>query len=230
MTPLVAVTGPAKRFKPAWWATRFNLALSGVDSLYLTAASPTTERPVQGVIIGGGDDIEPIHYGAQGDAGSVYDPERDAFEMAVIRHCLNRRVPLLGICRGAQLINVVLGGSLFSDIRPLRKRTPNYNSVLPVKWVSLDPHKDLSFFMQKTVVKVNSLHSQAVDRLGEGLECVARDRDGFVQAIEHAEGFVLGVQWHPEYLPYQPAQRRLFDAFTNAVREAAEIHLCDDYA
>nr|WHW29806.1 putative type 1 glutamine amidotransferase [uncultured bacterium] len=228
MRPLIAVTGPHKRLRFAWWATRIMLALQGLRGIYLTAQQPFTENPVQGVIIGGGDDIEPLHYGQQGDAGATYDPQRDAFEMAVIRHCLESRVPMLGICRGAQLINVVLGGSLYNDIRPLRRATPNYNSALPVKWVDVQADCTLAGYLQTQRVKVNSLHSQAIERLGCGLRKVAVDQDGFTQAVEAADSFLVGVQWHPEYLPYKRAQRRLFSGFARAAREASQLHISDD--
>ena len=228
MRPIIAVTGPHKRMRYGWWATRLMLALHGLRGVNLTAKQPSSETPVQGVIIGGGDDIEPLHYGQQGDAGVTYDPERDAFEMAVIRHCLESRVPMLGICRGAQLINVVLGGSLFGDIRPLRRMTPNYNSAFPVKWVDVEADSNLADYLRAQRVKVNSLHSQAIERLGSGLRVVAVDQDGFTQAVEAADSFLVGVQWHPEYLPYKSSQRRLFASFARAARAAPQLHICDD--
>ena len=203
------------------------LVLSGLRGVYLTARQPTTEDPVQGVVIGGGDDIEPVHYGLQGDAGVTYDPERDAFEMSVIRRCLESRVPVLGICRGAQLLNVVLGGTLYGDIRPLRKRTPNYNSAFPVKMVDVERESRLAEYLQAERVRVNSLHSQAIRGLGSGLREVACDRDGFIQAVEAPDGFLLGVQWHPEYLPYKQSQRCLFAAFAHAARRAESLHFSD---
>ena len=225
--PLIAVTGPGKRLRFGWWATRLMLMFTGTRSIYLTSKTPVSTEPVQGVVIGGGDDIEPVHYGLQGDAGITYDPERDAFEMKVIRNCLESRVPLLGICRGAQLINVVLGGTLYSDIRPLRRKTPNYNSAFPVKTVDIEKGSNVHQYLQSRNERVNSLHSQAINKLGDGLQVAARDQDGFIQAVESPEGFLAGVQWHPEYLPYKRAQRNLFSAFAEAAREAQPLHLTE---
>ncbi|MVF13248.1 gamma-glutamyl-gamma-aminobutyrate hydrolase family protein [Ketobacter sp. MCCC 1A13808] len=220
MKPLVAVTGPHKTFRFGWWATRFMLAISGVRSVYLTARSVLPDEPVHGIIIGGGDDIEPEHYGGEVLPRRRYDIERDEFEIGMIRKALQDSIPMLGICRGAQLINVVSRGSLHQNIRPLRRITSNRRSLHPVKWVDLESTSRLAETLGSNKVKVNSLHDQAIDRLGNGLTVVGRDRDGFVQALEGSFGFLLGVQWHPEYLPYMKSQRRLFRLFTDAVRNS----------
>ena len=136
-TPTIAVTGPDKRLRFGWWATRLILAMAGAKAVYITATSPELPMGVSGVIVGGGDDIEPEHYGLTGDAGAHYDPERDRLEMNVVKQALSCGVPLMGICRGAQLINVVLGGSLHTDIRPKRENTPNRNSVFPITFEAL---------------------------------------------------------------------------------------------
>lgn len=128
---------------------------------------------------------------------------------------------MLGICRGAQLINVVFRGSLHLDIRHLRKHTPNLDSIRPVKWVDLDVTSRLHASVGTSRLRVNSLHRQAIDEVGQGLTVVGRDEDGFIQAIEGNFGFLLGVQWHPEYLPYLQSQRRLFGLFADAVRHSS---------
>ena len=216
--PLIAVTGPHKRLRTAWWATRTMLTLQGLRAVYLTSRSPLPEEPIHGIVIGGGNDIEPEHYGESRHPGRPYDPERDIFEMTMIRRAMADNIPMLGICRGAQLINVVFGGSLYLDIRAQRRITSNRNTVRPVKWVALDHASRLHQHLQIPRVKVNSLHRQAIDQLGNGLTVIGRDEDGFVQAVEGNFGFLLGVQWHPEYLPYVKSQRRLFGLFANAVR------------
>ena len=217
-SPLIAVTGTHKRFPFAWWATRFMLRLVGLNAVYVTAHTGMPQQPVHGIVIGGGDDIEPEHYGGESHPRRRYDLERDRFEIAMIQQALEVNLPMIGICRGAQLINVVTGGSLHQDIRPMRRITPNRRSIRPVKWVDLDASSRLTIGLQRQSIRVNSLHEQAVERVGEGLSVVGRDRDGFVQAVEGRFGFLLGVQWHPEYLPYQRAQRQLFSMFAQAVR------------
>lgn len=197
------------------------LRRAGLRPVYRMPGGRVDPLPVRGVVIGGGDNIEPTHYGAVGDGLAEYDVERDHFEIDVLRRALATSVPVLGICRGAQLINVVLGGTLFQDIRPLRRRTPNLNSAFPVKDVRLDPESRLAGWMRTTRTRVNSLHHQAVDRLAEPLRVAGRDSDDFIQAIEDAtHPFLAGVQWHPEYLPYKRAQRALFAAFADSVRRS----------
>ncbi|MDX1267875.1 MAG: gamma-glutamyl-gamma-aminobutyrate hydrolase family protein, partial [Oceanisphaera sp.] len=149
------------------------------------------------------------------------DPKRDAFEIELIRHALDTQLPLLGICRGAQLINVVLGGSLHSDIRPLRHRTSNRRTPLPRKTAIGCGQGRLHDIISQQRWRINSLHHQAVDRLGKGLTVAARDLDGFVQAIEYqGQHYVLGVQWHPEYLPYLGRQRAIFRTLVGLARAA----------
>jgi len=217
--PTVLVTGPDKRFKWGWWATRFSLALVGLNARYLSPNYRRVPHNVRGIIIGGGDDIEPGIYGSTENSGSRYDPARDALEMTVLRKALPRQIPILGICRGSQLINVVLGGNLHQDLRPKRVRTPNRNCILPIKWANVVENSLLFDILKCHRLKVNSLHNQAVDRLASGCEVVANDEDGFIQAIAGVgTRFLLGVQWHPEYMPYAPAQRKIFRAFAQAVR------------
>lgn len=216
--PLVAVTGAQQRLPLAWWCTRIMLRLMGLQAVYVTSRTGMPAVAVQGIVIGGGDDIEPQQYGGKPYPRRRYDQERDRFEIAMIRQALEANIPMLGICRGAQLINVVAGGSLHQDIRPWRRLTPNRRSIRPVKWVDLEHGSRLMQELDHAALRVNSLHEQAIERLGDGLSIIGRDRDGFVQAIEGHYGFLMGVQWHPEYLPYRADQRHLFRMFARAVR------------
>lgn len=222
--PLIAVTGPNKKLKFGWWATRFILWLAGAKACYINPAQPHLLNDVDGVIIGGGDDIDPQHYGQtgivgkEGDFSSTYDPARDKLEIAMIKAALASDVPILGICRGAQLINVVLGGDLHQDIRPLRFMTPNQNSAFVIKKAFIEKNSRLKRILNTELLNINSLHSQAVNRIGKGLTVSAYDKDGFIQAFENEQKrFLIGVQWHPEYLPYHSRQRKLFLAMISAV-------------
>lgn len=217
--PLIAVTGPCKKLKVGWWATKFILWLCGARACYLTAETPALAKAADAVVIGGGDDIEPEHYGESGDAGAHYDPARDALEMAVIKAAVQADVPILGICRGAQLINIVFGGGLYQDIRPLRDKTPNRNSAFVVKTATIEAGSKLQQILMASSVPINSLHSQAIKKIGQPLKIVARDADGFVQGFEHPDKeFLVGVQWHPEYLPYHSRQRSLFKKMISVTR------------
>jgi len=167
--------------------------------------------PPDALVIGGGDDISPDHYGGNLDARVKADPERDRLEIDWIRWALENGVPLLGICRGAQLINVVLGGTLHQDIRGRRRRTYNRPGLLPTKQVRLAPGSRVAAVCGRERLRVNSLHHQAIDRAGTGVRVVGWDLDDITQAVECAAGrSIIGVQWHPEYLFYLPAQLALF--------------------
>ena len=146
------------------------------------------------------------------------DPERDAMERDLIRRAMEGGRPILGICRGAQLLNVYFGGTLHRDLRGFYAETAPVRSVFPRKAVRLEPGSRLAGIVGGEDCRVNALNHQAVDKLGEGLRAVAREPNGLVQAIER-EGptLVVGVQWHPEFLVQIRRQRRLFEA---VVREA----------
>jgi putative glutamine amidotransferase len=223
--PLVIVTGPNKRLTFGWWATKLCLALAGLKGYYVHPGTRSLPSGAKGVIIGGGDDIEPKHYGLTGDAGAQYDPARDALEIKILNQALACDIPIFGICRGSQLINVVLGGSLYQDIRSQRKLTPNRNSVFPIKQARVSAGSLLESILECSSIGINSLHNQAIDRLADSLKVSARDADNFVQAIEHKDGsrHIIGVQWHPEYLPYLSRHRKLFNRFAKATKISTNI-------
>jgi len=222
--PLIGVTGPDRWFSMAWWATRLAIWLAGGRAIRLRPSLQAQQLHlrVQGVIIGGGDDIEPMLYANYSHSTSKADKVRDDFEIQVIKHALHTRLPLFGICRGAQLINVVLGGDLYTDIRPMRQHTPNRWTPLACKNADLVTDTRLGMTLGQNPLPINSLHNQAIRQLGESLRICARDKDGFVQAVEGiGNRFIAGVQWHPEYLCYQPRQRALFGALVKASRQVS---------
>lgn len=209
--PRVGVTGNGRRWSPSWWCTKIALRLAGAEPVRISVRHPWSGVPLHALIISGGDDISPEHYGGDLNQKVRLDPERDKLEIEWIEWALEHHVPLLGICRGAQLINVVKGGTLYSDIRHLRKLTYNRPGLLPTKQVRLKNTSHLATLCRKNHLRVNSLHHQAVKRLGIGLKSVGHDLDNLTQAIESSEGeLIIGVQWHPEYLFYLPAQFALF--------------------
>ncbi len=195
----------------------------GARGVYICPGQTQLPDQLHGMIIGGGDDIDPAHYGATGAAGAIYDAKRDSLELQMIALAVKWALPVLGICRGAQLINVFKQGNLLSDLRPLRTKTPNRNSLFAIKYAAIDKQSKLRAILQSSRVKVNSLHHQAIDHVGEGLSAVAFDDDGFVQAIEATgQRYLVGVQWHPEYLPCRTPQTRLFASLKQAALEYAQ--------
>ncbi|MCU4676128.1 gamma-glutamyl-gamma-aminobutyrate hydrolase family protein [Catenovulum sp. 2E275] len=209
--PIVGVTGNHKWFSPSWWCIKLGLILAGAKPKRISIVHQYPLEQLDAIVISGGDDIHPELYGEEVDPDIYYDEARDQLESSAILYAFKHNLPMLGICRGYQLINVMAGGSLFSDIKSQRKLTSNKNQLLPKKQVQLTTASKLAQLFNTNQIKVNSLHHQAVNKIGEGFNQTGQDLDGFTQAIEHQQKNIIGVQWHPEYLLYLKSQRRLFN-------------------
>ncbi len=197
--------------------------LAGGRTAQLSPADRASTRPFHGVVITGGHDVDPVLYAQESQVLPHYDPDRDAFESAVIDDALTRGLPLLGICRGAQLLNVCLGGDLHQDLRSRRRRTSQRRTILPLKTLLVEPGSRLFELLGTVRGRINSLHNQGIDRLGRGLRISGRDLDDIVQAVEDPDRpFLLGVQWHPEFLLASRLQRGLFAALVRAARQEFE--------
>lgn len=147
------------------------------------------------------------------------DAKRDELEFTLLKECLEREIPVLGICRGGQLINVYFGGSLHQNISSFYVETPQLRTVRPRKLIQIESGSALSRILDRSQAKVNSLHDQSVKDLGNGLRISARESNGIVQAIEHkSHPFLIGVQWHPEFMPLHREQRRFFRQLVQAAR------------
>lgn len=180
-----------------------------------------------GVAIPGGQDVDPSLWGETGPyTGGALCPERDAFELALVRRVLEARLPLLTTCRGTQLLNVALGGSLCMDVPGLEPRAGGalwrHQMILndPCHPVEVEEGSLLARSLGATVVQANSSHHCCVARLGEGVRLVARATDGVPEAIEvEGQPFCVGVQWHPEYTwRAVETDRRLWHAFVDSCR------------
>ena len=204
----------------------FQLALwraGGRAVRFQTGRDRMTLDGLDGLIIGGGDDLSVELYGGRLVPEAVFDKARDALEIALLREAEARRLPILGVCRGAQLINVVRGGNLHQDIFEIYPRARRIHTPLPRKTIRIKPGSRLAWIKGTEPSVVNSLHTQSVDRLGRDLCAVAWDEADVVQAIESERPrFVLGVQWHPEYLVFSRRDQRLFRALVKAAREGRE--------
>lgn len=171
-----------------------------------------------GLLLPGGGDMDPKFYG-QARIPACGEPNllRDAAEPLLLRAFLAADKPVLGICRGIQVMNAVLGGDLYQDIKPF-EHLPHNGHWAKVHTVTVRRGTLLSRILGQDTVLVNSQHHQAVDRVAPGFTLAALSEDGIVEAIEKPDaGFCLGVQWHPEWLSdADPAMQSLFDAFVNA--------------
>ncbi|MEL6800608.1 MAG: gamma-glutamyl-gamma-aminobutyrate hydrolase family protein [Pseudomonadota bacterium] len=221
--PLIAVTTSRRSGWRIFPLVALNLWLTGGRAVRWGAGRRSDLDRVDGLIIGGGDDISPELYGGDLTLSARLDPERDALERRLAKEALGRDIPVLGICRGAQMLNVALGGTLHQDAWEAFPAARVVKTILPRRTVTILPDTHLATHAGDTDMQVNALHTQAVDRLGRGLRVAARDRSGMIQAIERVrDPFALGVQWHPEHLFYARRQRRIFGALVVAARAYAE--------
>jgi putative glutamine amidotransferase len=195
-------------------------------------ASRVRAEDYDGILFAGGEDVDPSFYGEQRKHDSVHDHRtRDEFEFALLDQALTRRAPILGICRGVQMINVGFGGTLYQDLKEdaepkfeHRQTDGGQTRQAATHGVLVtDPDSSLGAIVPGSC-RVNSLHHQAVKRLGRGLKVTARSEDGFVEAVESAETypFLMAVQWHPEEMVNDSAaQREIFVRFIAKCREAS---------
>ncbi len=220
--PLIGVTTSRRSGWRIFPLVALNVWLAGGRSVRWVAGREAQLACVDGIIIGGGDDISPDLYGGRLVTSARLDPARDALERRLMREAAEANKPVLGICRGSQMLNVALGGTLHQDAYGIYTASRRKWTILPRKIVHVVPGTRLERLAGRAPMKVNALHSQAVDRLGAGLRVAARDEGGMIQAVERVhDPFALGVQWHPEHLFYARRQRRLFRALVEAARAGA---------
>ncbi len=217
--PVIGVTVSRRSGWRMFPLIALNVWLAGGQARRWQAGGAVDMGAVDGVIIGGGDDISPDLYGGRIVTSARLDPARDALERGVVLDAFAQGRPVLGICRGSQMLNIALGGTLHQDAYATYDASDHKRTILPRKLVHLEPDTRLARLAGAAPMKVNALHSQAVDRLGAGLRVAARDQGGMVQAIERVEEpFALGVQWHPEHLFYARRQMGIFRALVVAAR------------
>ena len=217
--PRIGITGNARFWSPSWWCLAFTFRLAGATPKRISVRHSLEDENLDALVISGGDDISPELYSGETTLGIKIDLERDQLEIEWIKKALASGIPLLGICRGAQLINVVMGGALHQDIRPIRKHTYNRPGLLPTKQVRLSPESKLANICRKVHLRVNSLHNQAIKVLGKDLIIVGWDLDDITQAVESKNKQIIGLQWHPEYLFYLPAQFAIFRWLVNDTKQ-----------
>ncbi|QNQ81215.1 gamma-glutamyl-gamma-aminobutyrate hydrolase family protein [Lactobacillus sp. PV034] len=171
---------------------------------------------VQGLVLSGGHDVDPHNYGEELEQkiGDVW-PERDVFDMRLLKLAEENNIPVLGICRGMQIINVAHGGSLYQDLSYRKEKTlkhsQNQTPTLVTHTVKADPNSKIANILGKDEFLTNSFHHQIVKKVAPDFTVAAKCVDGVVEAIENKDASVIGVQWHPEMLHrVVPFQNNLF--------------------
>jgi putative glutamine amidotransferase len=200
----------------------------------MTAALDRLLDSLDGILLSGSpSNVEPHHYGgADSRPGTSHDPARDATILPLIRHSIDRGVPLFAICRGAQEVNVALGGTLHQLVHEVPGRRDHRSPKSPSVDINYAPAHEvevvegglLERLLGKRRLMVNSLHQQGVDQLAPRARLEAMADDGQVEAfsVPDAPGFALALQWHPEHKAIDnPVSMKLFDAFATACRERA---------
>ncbi|HEY8482861.1 MAG TPA: gamma-glutamyl-gamma-aminobutyrate hydrolase family protein [Spirillospora sp.] len=223
--PLIAV--PA-RFSARASALRYAAEVAAralVEAVWRGGGEPFVMHPADpahvaerlarcdGVLLPGGGDLHPRHYGAAEEHETLYDvdEDQDAFDLAVARHALDAGLPTLAICRGLQVVNVVAGGTLRQHMEPDHRHV--------VHRVTVEPGSLLHRTIGAAEATASCYHHQGIETPGAGLVVTARADDGTVEAMERpgGAGWFLGVQWHPEDTAADdPAQQELFTALVRA--------------
>lgn len=195
--------------------------------LLLPIGSPELARQyintIDGLLLSGGQDVSPLFYGEEPSPHLKKTlPTRDEFEIALVKEALRQQKPIFAICRGMQILNVAMGGTLYQDINILEKNTIKHLQETHPKYTShtITTEKDSiarSILGESTTV--NTLHHQAIKELGKNLKATAFSPDGFIEAIESnfKEQYIFAVQWHPEIL-LQNKHNQSQNIFTNFVK------------
>jgi putative glutamine amidotransferase len=168
-----------------------------------------------GILLVGGGDVEPASFGVESE-GEAVDVQRDGFETALVAAARASGTPLLGLCRGCQVLNVALGGTL----ETLKEHRQREDLSVPTHEVDVVPGTALASIVGAAHLRVNSFHRWSPGALGEGLAVAALATSGHVEAVESPNGWwALGIQWHAELLD-DPASQRVFDALVASAAEA----------
>lgn len=184
--------------------------LPSLDPVHAAAAVGA----IDALLLTGGGDLDPDTYGAVAEPESgAPDPDRDGWELALVGAARDLGIPILGICRGAQVVNVAYGGTLVQHLpaRAAEGHDDLDRAADEVHEVHVVPGSRLHRVLGATAVRANTLHHQSVDVVGPGLVASGVAEDGVIEAVEAVDGRVLGVQWHPELLLDRPAHQALFD-------------------
>jgi putative glutamine amidotransferase len=212
--PRIAITTSPRRGAQYYVPYKNAVEAAGADPVDLPPGTRSLPD-VDGLLLPGGWDVDPAFYGEAKDKklGPI-DRELDETELRLFREARDQELPVLGICRGQQVINVALGGSLVQHLEDHDVR--GYGRSHLAHTIEVDPHSELGRAAGEHKIRVNSFHHQAIRRLAPGLHQTARGEDGTVEGVESDDGLIVAVQCHPEELTTDlPWARSLFERFVS---------------
>ena len=216
--PIIGITSSARRLSPMYILLATAVRLSGGTPRRICVRCRGGSAPLDGLLLSGGVDISPVLFNGTPRPLHRYDIARDRLELSLLTRAWSRDIPVLAICRGAQLMNVAHGGTIHMAVhRAYRNaRYPHHPlaHALYRKQMLLGRESLIGRLVGADDIMVNSLHRQSIDALGEGLEVTGREPNGVIQVVEdRSRRFYIGVQFHPELLFHRAVYRRLFRAF-----------------
>jgi putative glutamine amidotransferase len=220
--PIIGITKPDLKDNFAFFCIWLGVLLAGGKPLKITPRRKNAQTAdIDGLILGGGKDIFPARFRRAPKKDYKYDKARDEMEVFWAERALVEQIPALGICRGAQLMNVIAGGTLHMDVNEAYEGAdyPSgfFHYLTYRKIINIKPLTKLHKMMGQQRTKVNSMHRQSIDVIGNDLKIVATEKNGVVQGISNADHpFFIGVQFHPEFLLYRQDMRNLFKGLVQA--------------
>jgi putative glutamine amidotransferase len=215
--PKIGITVQPRRGLEYYAPYRRAVVAAGAEPVDLVPGTKSLPE-VDGLLLPGGWDVDPSFYGERRDEKlGETDPELDETELALFGQAREREIPVLGICRGQQVINVAMGGSLVQHLEGHEVRSLGRSHLAHT--IEVDPTSELGQAAGEHKVRVNSLHHQAIKRLATGLQQSASGEDGTVEGVESDDGLIVAVQCHPEELTTDlPWARKLFERFVARAR------------
>lgn len=196
-----------------------------ISAYYNNECTDEILQNIQGIIFSGGVDSNPIFFGENPMYCGEVSPKRDIFEINLCRKAFKKNIPILGICRGMQIIALAFGGKIYQDIQKEHFGTfnhfQNFSGKYPFHGVNIIKNTGLYSILQKKRIYVNSFHHQAVCEVPKNFIISAKSDDLIIEAIEYTgKNFIMGVQWHPEQTSQKSIQRYIFKTFIDKTKRS----------
>lgn len=220
MRPVIGIARSDEWLNPNFWAICFSVLITGGKPVALSPGRGVN-RDIDGLVLGGGTDVYPGRFSSEPKENYLYDNPRDENEIEWLKYADEKKIPILGICRGAQMLNVASGGTLHMDISKAYDNaihpTDFFSYIFYRKVIAIKPGSLLNEIVGAEDYRVNSMHKQSIKDLGDDFEIIAKEPNGVVQAIEKKSAdYYMGVQFHPELMIHEPKAREIFKRLVEA--------------